>query len=64
MFVMIGQYLAAMQLLENLQSEGAKKKRKSPPWSSSYQNQVVQMKSLAMHITNQKFSFVILGYQN
>ncbi len=28
MFVMIGQYLVEMQLFENLESEGAKKKKK------------------------------------
>ncbi len=53
-FVRIGQYSAEIQLFENLESEGAKKKiyilRKSP-------FKVVQMKFLAMHITNQKLSF-------
>ncbi len=39
-FIMIGQYLAEIQLFENLESEDAFK--------------VVQMKFLAMHITNQK----------
>ncbi len=48
---MIGQYLAEIQLFENLESEGAKKieiLRKSP-----------SKLSLATHITNQKFSFDI-----
>ncbi len=43
--VMIRQYLAEIQLFENLESEGAKK--------------VVEMKFLAMHITNQKLRFDI-----
>ncbi len=52
--VRTGQYLAEIQLFENLESEGAKIKilRKSP------QN-VVQIKFLAMHITDQKLSFDI-----
>ncbi len=56
MFVMIGQYLVEIQLFENLESEGAKK----------YQNiekiafKVVQVKSLAMHIVNQKLRFIYL----
>ncbi len=51
---MIGQYLAEIQLFENVESEGAKK--------SKYCEiifKVVQMKFLAMHITNQKLSFDI-----
>ncbi len=55
---MIGQYLAEIQLLENLESEGAKKieiLRKS----KFGQFKVVQIKFLAMHITNQKLSFDI-----
>ncbi len=47
---MIGQYLAEIQLFENLESEGAKK--------------IVQMKFLAMHITNQKISFDIFTVGN
>ncbi len=39
-FIMIGQYLAEIQLFENLESEDAFK--------------VVQIKFFAMHITNQK----------
>ncbi len=44
--------MAEIQLFENLESEGAKKYilRKSP-------SSVVQMKFLAMHITNKKLSF-------
>ncbi len=49
-FVMIGQYLA-QQLFENLESEGAKKNLNI--------FKVVQIKFLAMHITNQKLSFYI-----
>ncbi len=43
MYGLLGQYLPEIQLFENLQSEGAKKNL----------NIVVQMKFLAMHITNQ-----------
>ncbi len=56
MFVRIGQYLVEIQLFENLESEGEKK----------YQNiekiafKVVQVKSLAMHIANQKLRFIYL----
>ncbi len=53
-FVMIGQYLAEIQLFENLESEGAKK---SKYWENHFK--VVQIKFLAMHITNQKLSFDI-----
>ncbi len=53
-FVMLGQYLAEMQLFENLESEGAKK---SKYWENTFK--VVQMKFLVMHITNQKWSFDI-----
>ncbi len=49
-FIRIGQYLAEIQLFENLESEGAKKK---------IAFKVVQIKSLAMRITNQKLSFNI-----
>ncbi len=52
---MIGQYLAEIQLFENLESEGAKKK---------IAFKVVQMKFLAMHITNQKLSFDIFTVGN
>ncbi len=47
---MTGQYLAEIQLFENLESEGAKK--------------MAQIKFLAMHITNQKLSFDIFTVQN
>ncbi len=49
-FVRIGQYLAEMQLFENLESEGAKKNLNIEKMALK----VVQMKFLAMHITNQK----------
>ncbi len=49
-YVRIGQYLAEIQLFKNLESEGAKKK---------ITFKVVQIKFLAMHITNQKLSFDI-----
>ncbi len=42
-----------MQLLENLESEGAKKKSKY--WEITFK--VVEIKFLAMHITNQKLIF-------
>ncbi len=48
---MIGQYLAEIQLSENLESEKIIFK-------------VVQMKFLAMHITNQKLSFDIFTVGN
>ncbi len=55
MYVMIGQYLAEIQLFENLESEGEKKNQNTEKISFK----VVQMKFLAMHITNQKLSFDI-----
>uniref|UniRef100_A0A671QZA2 Ecotropic viral integration site 5 protein homolog n=1 Tax=Sinocyclocheilus anshuiensis TaxID=1608454 RepID=A0A671QZA2_9TELE len=48
-FVRIGQYLAEIQLFENLESEGAKNLN-----IEKIAFKVVQMTSLAMHITNQK----------
>ncbi len=48
-----GQYLAEIQLFENLESEGNKNIEKIT-------FKVVQMKSLEMHITNQKFSFLFI----
>ncbi len=45
-FVRIGQYLAEIQLFDNLESEGAKK-------SFKLAFKIVQMKFLAMHTTNQ-----------
>ncbi len=58
-FVMIGQYLAEIQLFENLESEGAKNLN-----IEKITFKVVQMKSLEMHITNQKVSFVIFKVGN
>ncbi len=46
---MIGQYLAEIQLFENLQSEGAKNLNIDKIFFK-----IVQMKFLPMHITNQK----------
>ncbi len=54
-FVMIGQYLAEIQLFENLESEGAKNRN-----IEKITFKVVQMKFLAMHITNQKWSFTYI----
>ncbi len=59
MYVMIGQYLAEIQLFENLESEGA---NKSKYWENRLKT--VQMKLLAMHITNQKLSFDIFTVEN
>ncbi len=53
-FVRIGQYLAEIQLFENMESEGAKNLN-----IEKITFKVVQMKILAMHITNQKWSFDI-----
>ncbi len=55
---MIGQYLAEIQLFENLESEGAKIYN----WENT--SKVVQMKFLAMYITNQKLSFDIFTVGN
>ncbi len=57
---MIGQYLAEMQLFENLESEGAKKNLNIEKIAFK----VVQLKFLAMHITNQKLSFDIFTVGN
>ncbi len=55
-FVMIGQCLAEIQLLKNLDSEGAKN------WNiEKIVFKVVQMKFLAMHINNKKLSWYIYG---
>ncbi len=52
---MKGQYLDEIQLFENLESEVAKKK-----WNiEKIAFKVVQIKFLAMHITNQKIVFDI-----
>ncbi len=58
-FVMIGQYLAETQLFENLESEGAENLN-----IEKISFKVVQMKILAMHITNQKLSFNIFTVGN
>ncbi len=57
--VRIGQYLAEIQLFENLESEGAKNLNIE---KSTFK--VVQIKFLAMHITNQKLSFDIFTVRN
>ncbi len=57
---MIGQYLAEMQLFENLESEGAKKIK----ILRKIAFKVVQIKSFALHITNQKLSFDIFTVGN
>ncbi len=54
-FVVIGQYLAEIQLFENLESEG---------FIIKITFKVVEMKSLAMHISNQKLSFDIFTVRN
>ncbi len=56
-FVRIRQYLVEIKLFKDLESEGAKKIKiliTSPL-------KVVQMKSLAMYITNKKLGFDIYG---
>ncbi len=52
---MIGQYLAEIQLCENLESEGAKQNLNIEKIAFK----CVQMKFIEMRITNQKFSFNI-----
>ncbi len=59
-FVRIWQYLAEIQLFENLESEGAKKNLNTEKIAFK----VVQIKFLAMHITNQKLSFDIFMVGN
>ncbi len=54
---MIGQYLAEIQLFENLES--VKKKN-----IEKITFKFVQIKFLAMHITNQKLSFDIFTVEN
>ncbi len=54
--VMIGQYLAEIQLLEILESEDAQKKKKKKN-IEEIAFKVFQIKSLAMHITDQKCKF-------
>ncbi len=58
-FVRIGQYLSEIQLFENLESEGANNLN-----IEKIAFKVVQMKFLAMHITNQKLSFDIFTVGN
>ncbi len=57
-FVIIGQYLA--KLFKNLESEGEKKILNIEKITFK----VVQMKFLAMHITNKKISFDIFTVGN
>ncbi len=59
-FVRIGPYLAEIQLFEYLESEGAKKNLNIEKIAFK----VVQMKFLAMHITNQKLSFDVFTLIN
>ncbi len=59
-FVRIGQYLAEIQLFENLESEGAKKNQNIEKITFKF----VQIKFLAMHIINQKWSFDIFTVRN
>ncbi len=54
-FVRIGQYLAEIQLFENLESEGAKKK---------IAFKVVQKKFFIIHIPNRKLSLDIFTVRN
>ncbi len=56
---MIGQYFVEIQLLENLEFEGSKNLN-----NEKITFKVVQMKLLAMHINNQKFSFEIFMVGN
>ncbi len=59
MYGLLGQYLAEIQLFENLESEGAKK---SKYWENRLE--IVQIKFLKMHITNQKNFFDIFMVDN
>ncbi len=61
MYGLIGQYLAEIHLFENLESDGAKKKNLN---IEKIIFKVVQMKFLAMHITDQKLSFDIFMVGN
>ncbi len=51
-YLLTGQYLAEIQLFENLESEGAKK------------NLNIEKIALAMHIINQKLTFDIFTVGN
>ncbi len=53
------QYLAEIQLLENLDSEGVKNLN-----IEKTAFKILQIKFLAMHITNQKLSFYIFTVGN
>ncbi len=55
MYDMIGQYLADIQLFENLEYEAVKKNHNIEKIAFK----IVQMKFSAMHITIKKFSFDI-----
>ncbi len=57
---MIGQYLAEIQLFENLESEDAKKNLNIDKITFK----VVKIKFLAMHITDQKLRFDIITVGN
>ncbi len=59
--VRIGRYLAEIQLFEILESDHAKKNNLN---IEKITFRIVQMKFLAMHITNQKFSFNIFMLGN
>ncbi len=54
-FVRIGQYVPEIQLFENLESEGAKKKQNTEKIAFKF----VQMKCLVLHITKQKKEVLI-----
>ncbi len=58
-FVTIGQYLAKIKLFENLESKSVKN-------LSTEKNtfKVLQIKSLAVHITNKKLRFYICTVRN
>ncbi len=57
-FVRIAQYLDEILLFENLESEGAKKLKQN---INKVTFKVVQIKSLAMNMTNQKLIWYIYG---
>ncbi len=61
MYGLLWQYLAQMQLFENLESEGAKKKDLN---IEKIAFKTVQIKFLVMHITNQKLSLDIFMVAN
>ncbi len=60
MYGLLGQYLAEIQLFENLESEGAKKNLNIEKIAFK----IVQMKFLAMHTTYHKLSFDIFTVGN